>query len=78
MTDSDNTIYATPKSERPEHSASIYASQPDAQQVGSMSAEETKLIRARQDSRSRMLGVILLGMCVLFFAITVVKIGFLS
>jgi hypothetical protein len=75
MTGNDKTIYATPKSERPEQSPSIYASQADVQQVGSMSAEETKLIRARQDSRSRVLGLILFGMCVLFFAITVVKIG---
>jgi hypothetical protein len=77
MTDNDTTIYATPKSQRPEQVPSDW-SRPEAQQIGSMSAEETKLIRARQDSRSKMMGLILFGMCVLFFAITVVKIGFLS
>lgn len=44
----------------------------------SYTVEETKLIRERQASRARMLGFVLAGMCVLFFAITVVKIGFLS
>ncbi|MFC4291466.1 hypothetical protein ACFOWX_03455 [Sphingorhabdus arenilitoris] len=57
---------------------SIYDSQDEAQSVGRMSADETRLVRERQDARSRVLGMILLGMCVLFFAITVVKIGFLS
>ncbi len=38
-------------------------------------AEETKLIRERQASRSKVMGIILLGLCVLFFAITIVKIG---
>jgi hypothetical protein len=78
MTENDKTIYAKPKSERSERVPSTYASQAEAQQVGSIGAEETKLIRARQDSRSWVLGIILFGMCVLFFAITVVKIGFLS
>lgn len=40
--------------------------------------EETRLIRERQASRSRMMALLLAGMCVLFFAITVVKIGFLG
>lgn len=38
--------------------------------------EETRVIRARQASRSRMMALLLVGMCVLFFAITLVKIGF--
>ncbi len=62
----------------PEPSLSVYSSQAEAQQIGSLDVAETALIRARQDSRSRVLGVLLIGMCVLFFAITVVKIGFLS
>ncbi len=74
MTDGKNTLHASPKSARPERAPSDW-SRPEAQQVGTVSPEESKLIRARQDSRSRMLGVILLAMCVLFFAITLVKIG---
>lgn len=37
--------------------------------------EETRLIRERQAARSRMMALVLLGMCALFFAITIVKIG---
>lgn len=44
----------------------------------SYTVEETKLIRERQAARSRMLALVLVGLCVLFFAITVVKIGFLQ
>ncbi|HEV7233166.1 MAG TPA: hypothetical protein VGN36_02900 [Sphingorhabdus sp.] len=38
-------------------------------------AEETRLIRERQAGRSRVMGMVLVGLCVLFFAITIVKIG---
>jgi hypothetical protein len=38
-------------------------------------AEETKIIRARQAARSRIMGIVLVALCVLFFMITVVKIG---
>lgn len=37
--------------------------------------EETRLIRERQAARSKVMGLVLLGLCVLFFLITVVKIG---
>ncbi len=37
--------------------------------------EESRIIRERQAGRARVMGVILLGFCVLFFAITIVKIG---
>lgn len=37
--------------------------------------EETRLIRQRQAARSKILGLVLFGMCILFFAITVAKIG---
>jgi hypothetical protein len=39
-------------------------------------AEESRIIRARQAARSRVMGVLLIGLCVLFFAITVAKIGY--
>ena len=38
--------------------------------------EETRLIRQRQAARSRIMAGLLIGMCVLFFAITVAKIGY--
>ena len=38
--------------------------------------EETQLIRKRQAARSKIVAVLLIGMCVLFFGITVAKIGF--
>ena len=37
--------------------------------------EETKIIRARQAARSRVMGLVLVGLCVLFFLITIAKIG---
>lgn len=37
--------------------------------------EETRLIRQRQAARSRVMGLILVGLCVLFFLITIVKVG---
>jgi hypothetical protein len=38
-------------------------------------SEESQLIRKRQAARSRVMGIILGGLCVLFFAITIVKVG---
>ncbi len=37
--------------------------------------EETRIIRERQASRSRVLGLILVALAVLFFSITLVKVG---
>jgi hypothetical protein len=37
--------------------------------------EETALIRKRQAARSRVMGVALVGLCILFFLITIVKVG---
>jgi hypothetical protein len=38
-------------------------------------AEETALIRKRQAARARVMGIALVGLCILFFLITVVKVG---
>ena len=38
-------------------------------------ADETRIIRARQAARSKVMGIVLVSLCVLFFMITVVKIG---
>lgn len=40
-----------------------------------MSAEEQREYQARQKSRSIIMGLILAGLCLLFFLITLVKIG---
>ncbi len=40
--------------------------------------EESRLIRARQAARSKVMALVLAGMCILFFAITLVKIGWLK
>jgi hypothetical protein len=45
------------------------------QMVGSLSAEESRLVRERQAGRSRVMAIVLVSLCVLFFAITIVKIG---
>jgi hypothetical protein len=37
--------------------------------------EETRLIRERQAARSKIMGLVLVGLCILFFLITVAKIG---
>ena len=41
----------------------------------SSTVEETRIVRERQAARSKMMAIVLVGMAVLFFAITVVKIG---
>ena len=47
----------------------------EAKIIGHFDAEQSQQIRERQKARSNMMGIILLGLCVLFFAITIVKIG---
>jgi hypothetical protein len=38
-------------------------------------AEETAIIRKRQAGRSRVMGIALVALCILFFLITLVKVG---
>lgn len=40
--------------------------------------EESRIIRERQAARSKVMALILVAMCVLFFAITLVKIGWVK
>ncbi|WP_420605925.1 hypothetical protein [Novosphingopyxis sp.] len=40
-----------------------------------LTREESQHVRARQQSRANMLAVVLMALAVLFFAITVVKVG---
>ncbi len=37
--------------------------------------EETRIIRQRQAARSRIMGFVLVALCILFFMITIAKIG---
>jgi len=43
--------------------------------VGDLSLEESNAVRARQAGRSKAMACVLFGLCALFFAITVVKVG---
>lgn len=43
--------------------------------VGDLDLEQSRIIRARQQSRAKVMGLFLVGLCVLFFAITFVRIG---
>jgi hypothetical protein len=45
------------------------------QKVGDLDLDQSRLVRQRQQGRARMMGLVLGGLCILFFAITVVKIG---
>jgi hypothetical protein len=45
------------------------------QKVGDLDLDQSRLVRARQQGRAQIMGLILGGLCVLFFAITIVKIG---
>jgi hypothetical protein len=40
--------------------------------------EESRIIRDRQAARSRVMALVLVGLCILFFAITLVKIGWMK
>ncbi len=43
--------------------------------VGDLSLEESRAVRARQAGRSRVMAIVLFGLCALFFAITIVEVG---
>lgn len=47
----------------------------EARIVGRFDAHQSAQIKERQRARANMMGIILLSLCVLFFAITIVKIG---
>lgn len=72
MSDDPNIIKASPIEEKPAPAAIIDG---EAKIVGRFDANQSERIRERQKARSNMMGIILLGLCVLFFAITIVKIG---
>ncbi len=67
----DSIIHATPMSEKGLPTPVDMG----PRKVGELDLEQSQLIRARQQSRARVMGLFLIGLCVLFFAITVVRIG---
>jgi hypothetical protein len=71
MTDKPNILQASPLSDK----GKAVPVDMGPQQVGSLSLEESNQVRQRQAGRSRVMALILLGLCALFFAITVVKVG---
>ncbi len=72
MSDDPNIIKTRSVNEKP---APATIMDGEAKIVGRFDAEQSQQIRERQKARSNMMGMILLGLCVLFFAITIVKIG---
>jgi hypothetical protein len=67
----DKILQATPVSEKPKPAPIDMG----PQKVGDVDLEQSRLIRARQEERAKMMGLALVGLCILFFAITVVKVG---
>ncbi len=70
MSDDPNIIKASASDKKP---APIIDG--EAKIIGRFNAEQSQQIRERQKARSNMMGIILMSLCVLFFAITIVKIG---
>ncbi len=70
MSDDPNIIKASAADKKP---APIIDG--EAKIIGRFNAEQSQQIRERQKARSNMMGIILMSLCVLFFAITIVKIG---
>jgi hypothetical protein len=70
MTD-DNIIQASPLANKGQPAAIDMG----PRKVGELDLEQSQLIRARQQSRAKVMGLFLVGLCVLFFAITFVRIG---
>lgn len=67
----DKIIHAAPLSEKSEPMPVDMG----PKRVGDLDAEQSRLVRERQRGRAKMMGLVLGGLCILFFAITVVKIG---
>jgi hypothetical protein len=68
----DKILHATPLSEKPAVPAPADMA---PRKVGDLDVTQSRLVRERQQARARMMGLVLAGLCVLFFAITVVKVG---
>jgi hypothetical protein len=67
----DNIIHATPHADKGMPTPIDMG----PRKVGELDLAQSQLIRARQQSRAKVMGLFLVGLCALFFAITVVRIG---
>ena len=67
----DNIIHATPLADK----GMPMPIDMGPRKVGELDLAQSQLIRARQESRAKVMGLFLVGLCALFFAITVVRIG---
>ncbi|MEQ1539948.1 MAG: hypothetical protein ABL928_13560 [Sphingorhabdus sp.] len=67
----DNIIHATPLADKGMPAPIDMG----PRKVGELDLAQSQLIRARQQSRAKVMGLFLVGLCALFFAITVVRIG---
>jgi hypothetical protein len=67
----DSILHATPLSEK----GKPVPVDMGPQKVGDLDLLQSRAVRERQQGRARMMGLILGGLCILFFAITIVKIG---
>ena len=45
------------------------------QKIGDLDIAQSRQMRARQSARARVMGIVLGSLCILFFAITIVKVG---
>lgn len=70
MTD-ENIIHATPLADKGKASPVDMG----PRQIGELDLEQSRIIRARQQSRAKVMGLFLVGLCLLFFGITFVRIG---
>lgn len=61
----------------PEESVPLFGHVPP-QKIGELDMEQSLLVRERQQGRAKMMGLVLGGLCILFFAITIAKIGLLG
>lgn len=76
--DNPTVVKATPLEQRPAENPGLGGdmfAQHEGQLNGFLSAEDTAAHRARQASRARAMAVTLFAAAILFFAITIVKIG---
>jgi hypothetical protein len=67
----NNILNATPIADKP---AAVPADM-GPRKVGDLDRAQSLQVRERQRGRARIMGLVLIGLCILFFAITVVKIG---
>ncbi len=71
-----NILHASATADRPAKQSdmpNVFAEQQDARPIGVLNAEDNALFRVRQKGRALVMGLVLGGLAILFFAITIVK-----